>query len=76
MMRFEDEVVTLQAQVGIIAGQVGRMIHVISAYTERGFNTEAAKAKLAVLENLMWALHSRHAQLKAGASPNASRMLH
>ena len=75
-MRFEDEVVTLQAQVGIIAGQVGKMMHVISVYTERGFNTEAAKARLAVLENLMWALHSREVQLKAGSSPHASRMLH
>ncbi len=75
-MRFEDEVVTLQAQVGIIAGHVGRMIHAISAYSERGFNTEAAKAKLAVLENLMWALHSREVELKAGASSNASRLLH
>lgn len=75
-MRFEDEVVTLQAQVGIIAGHVGQMIHAISTYSERGFDTEAAKAKLAVLENLMWALHSREVELKAGASPNASRLLH
>lgn len=76
-MRHEDEMVTLQCQVGILATHVGKMIRAISVYNDRGWNTDAAQAKLAVLENLMWKLHSRHVQLKAGIEQHtAKRILH
>jgi hypothetical protein len=75
MMNREDEVVTLRAQVGILSEHVGRMIHVISAYNQRGWDTEQAQAKLEILENLMWKLHSRHVKLRAGIEHKADKPL-
>ena len=66
MLNHEDEIVTLRAQVGILAEQVGRLMHVISAQNALGMDTEAAEEKLAVLEHVMWKLHSRQIKLKAG----------
>jgi len=66
MMSRHEEVAALKAQVGMLAEHVGRMIHIVSVHSQRGENTEAAEAKLAVLEDLMWRLHRRHVRLKAG----------
>ena len=66
MMSHQEEVAVLKAQVGMLAEHVGRMIHIVSARSRRGVDTEAAEARLAVLENLMWKLHARHVRLKAG----------
>lgn len=66
MMSHQEEAAELKAQVGILAEQIGRMIHIVSVHTQRGYDTAAAEAKLAVLEDLMWRLHTRHVRLKAG----------
>jgi hypothetical protein len=65
-MTHQEEVAALHAQVGILAEHIGKMIHIISAYSEKGWDTEQAEERLAVLENLMWKLHTRHVRLKAG----------
>ncbi len=62
----DDQMVTLRVQVSMLAEHVGRAIRVISEYQARGWDTEAAEARLQVLENLMWKLHARHMRLKAG----------
>jgi len=66
MMSHQEEVAVLKAQVGMLAEHVGRMIHIVSAHSQQGVNTEAAEERLAVLEDLMWRLHARHVRLKAG----------
>ena len=66
MMSHQEEVAALKAQVGVLAEHVGRMIRIVSAHSRQGVNTEAAEARLEVLESLMWKLHERHVRLKAG----------
>jgi hypothetical protein len=69
MMSHQEEVAALKAQVGILAEHVGRMIHIVSAQNECGRDTQAVEARLAVMEDLMWKLHTRHVRLKAGLAP-------
>lgn len=70
-----EEVATLQAHVGILAEHVRRLMHVISAQDAVGMDTAPTEAKLEVVENLMWRLHARHIQLKAGIERGTGHVL-
>lgn len=74
-MRREDELAAVREQVSILAGQVARLMEIISAGSDSGRDTTTAEEKLAVLEALMWKLHLRHRRLKTQAAIANSAVL-
>lgn len=63
-MRCEVELKTVREQVSQLAEQVFCLVEVISRQTEAGVDTDAARNKMDILENLMWKLHARQNRLK------------
>lgn len=63
-MSREAELAGVREQVSILAEQVFSLIDVISRQTEAGTDTDSARGKMDILENLMWKLHARQNRLK------------
>jgi len=63
-MSREAELAAVREQVSILAEQVFSLIDAISRQTEAGTDTDSARGKMYILENLMWKLHARQNRLK------------
>jgi len=63
-MSREAELAGVREQVSVLAEQVFSLIDVISRQTEAGTDTDSARGKMDILENLMWKLHARQNRLK------------
>ncbi len=63
-MSREAELAAVREQVSVLAEQVFSLIDVISRQTEAGTDTDSARGKMDILENLMWKLHARQNRLK------------
>jgi hypothetical protein len=63
-MSRETELAAVREQVSILAEQVFCLVEVISRQTGSGADTDAARSKIDILENLMWKLHARQNRLR------------